>query len=143
MPAFELLFPPGHDDHVQTLLFRLAEWHTLAKLHLHTEETLTLLRQVLRRMGDQLCKFKEKMCSKFNTSELPQEASQRQRREVAGVQAGTRQRPPRSGRLLITFNLNTYKIHTLGDYEMMIKLYGTTNSYNTQVVGNIDCTTRQ
>jgi hypothetical protein len=75
MPVFESLFPPGHDESIQTLLFRLTEWHALAKLRLHTEETLMLLHQALRQMSDQLRKFKENTCSKFDTSELPQEAT--------------------------------------------------------------------
>ena len=127
-------FPPSHDESTQPLLFQLAEWHTLAKLHLHTEEILTLLHQALHWMSDQLHKFKEQTYSKFNISKLPQEATQRKRREVTGAEASTRKQLLCSGRLPITFNLNTYKTHALGIYKRMIRSYGTTNSYNTQVV---------
>jgi hypothetical protein len=34
-----------------------------------------------------------------------------------------------------TFNLNTYKIHALGDYVATIRQYGTTDSYSTEPVG--------
>ena len=39
------------------------------------------------------------------------------------------------GRLPKTLNLNTYKFHALGDYTRMIRRYGTTDSYTTEVVG--------
>jgi hypothetical protein len=32
------------------------------------------------------------------------------------------------------FNLNTYKFHALGDYVSMIRMFGTTDSFTTQVV---------
>ena len=31
-------------------------------------------------------------------------------------------------------NLNTYKLHALGDYPSQIKLFGTTDSFSTQLV---------
>lgn len=34
-------------------------------------------------------------------------------------------------------NLNTYKLHSLGDYPDTIRQYGTTDSYSTQIVSNI------
>jgi hypothetical protein len=33
-----------------------------------------------------------------------------------------------------TFNLNTYKLHALGNYTMTIRRYGTTDSYSTEMV---------
>jgi hypothetical protein len=39
------------------------------------------------------------------------------------------------GRLRKTLNLNTYKFHALGDYTRMIRRYGMTDSYTTEVVG--------
>lgn len=33
-----------------------------------------------------------------------------------------------------TWNLDTYKIHALGDYVETIRLYGTTDSYSTELV---------
>jgi hypothetical protein len=47
MPVFNGLLPPKHNELVQTLLFRLAEWQTLTKFRLHTEDTLALLHQAL------------------------------------------------------------------------------------------------
>ena len=134
MPVFEGLLPPKHDELVQTLLFHLAEWQSLAKLRLHTEDTLALLRQALRRLGAQARKFQRVTCQTFDTKELPQESAARCKREMADMQSGQRRRPPTSGALPKTFNINTYKFHALGDYDVMIHQFGTTDSYSMRVV---------
>ena len=134
MPVFEGLLPPIHEDIVQTLLFRLAEWHALAKLRLHTEDTLALLHQALRRLGAQVRRFQRVTCPAFETKEIPQESAQRHRREAVDYQSGRRRKPARTGLLPKSLNLNTYKFHALGDYEKTIKMFGTTDSYTTQVV---------
>ena len=131
MPVFEGLLPPKHDELVQTLLFHLAEWQSLAKLRLHTEDTLALLRQALWRLGAQARKFQRVTCQTFDTKELPQESAARCKREMANMQSGQRWRPPTSGALPKTFNINTYKFHALGDYDVMIRQFGTTDSYST------------
>jgi hypothetical protein len=41
------------------------------------------------------------------------------------------------GRMPKTFNLQTYKVHVLGDYVEAIKTFGTTDSYSTEVVSII------
>lgn len=41
-------------------------------------------------------------------------------------------------RTLKSFNLNTYKIHALGDYTATIRKYGTTDSYSTELVINLE-----
>lgn len=134
MPVIDGLLPPPHDELVQTLLFRLAEWHALAKLRLHTEDTLALLHQALQRLGAQMRRFQRVTCQAFSTKELPQETAGRQRRETAANLSGHRRKPARSGPLSMTFNINTYKFHALGDYEKMIRQFGTTDSYTTEVV---------
>jgi len=134
MPAFEGLLPQKHDKIVQVLLFRLCEWHTLAKLRLHTETSLKLLGQSLRQLSDQIRKFQSCTCVAFQTVELPNEAAQRQRQEVAELQSGQRTKPSHSGPQCKTFNINTYKFHALGDYVGTIRMFGTTDSYTTQVV---------
>jgi hypothetical protein len=35
------------------------------------------------------------------------------------------------------FTLNTYKFHSLGDYVAMIKAFGMTNSFTTEIVRKI------
>ena len=134
MSVFKGLLPPKHEEIVQTLIFQLAEWQALAKLRLHMDDTLALLDQALRWLGVQLRRFRRVTCAAFETKELPQESAQRQRRELAEMQSGHRKRPARSFHLPKSFNINTYKLHVLGDYSQMIKTFCTTDSYSTQVV---------
>ena len=134
MPVFEGLVHPEHEDIVQTLIFHLAEWHALAKLRLQTEDTLALLDQALRQLGMQVHQFQKETCAAFETKELPQESTRRQRRELAEMQSSCRKMPVRSSPLPISFNINTYKFHALGDYTQVIKSFGTTDSYSTQIV---------
>ena len=131
---FEGLFPSAQGSNIQRLLFRLSEWHALAKLRLHTDDSLTLLQQSLRNLCDQLRHFQRVTCAAFKTHELPTEATSRQRRELAELNAGRRKKEARSASLPKTFNLNTYKFHALGDYVAMIKMFGTTDSFSTQIV---------
>lgn len=136
MPVFEGLIHPDHESIVQTLLFRLAEWHALAKLRLHTDHTIALLDQALRRLAAQVRHFQKVTCPAFVTKELPQETAQRQRREVSDIQSGRRKLPATSSPHLKSFNINTYKFHALGDYGLMIKTFRTTDLYTTQVVSS-------
>jgi len=133
IPAFEGLFPKEHDDVIQLLLFRLAEWHALAKLRLHTDDSLNKLDEALNALGKQLRRFQQFTCSSFETMELPREVAARQRRQDANFQS-TSQQARASGAHLRTFNILTYKLHVLGDYAASIRLFGTTDSYTTQIV---------
>ena len=107
MPVFEGLLPSGHDNIVQTLLFCLAEWQALAKLRLHTEDTVALLDQALHRLGTQMRKFQSITCSVFQAKELPQETARRVRRELADLQSGDRKKAVKSESLPKAFNINT------------------------------------
>jgi hypothetical protein len=107
------------------LLYKAAEWHALAKLRLHTDSTLDLLEAVTREFGRLMRQFRDKTSDKFNTVELPRES-------------GTRNGGSRSSKKK-TLNLNTYKFHALGDYVTTIRLFGTTDSYSTQLVSSIAC----
>jgi hypothetical protein len=64
-----------------TLLYRLAEWHALAKLRMHTDSTLDLMDAVMTKLGQQLRKFRDITCNKFITVELPKETAARKRRQ--------------------------------------------------------------
>ena len=85
---FEALFPYAHDSNIQRLLFRLCEWHALAKLRMHTDDSLALLQKSVRALGDQLRHFQSDICTTFTTRELPKEAAQWQRREMVDLAAG-------------------------------------------------------
>jgi hypothetical protein len=56
-------------------------------------------------------------------------------RRTAGVSHSVR--PTKESRQLKSLNLNTYKIHALGDYVLAIRTYGTTDSYSTETVSRI------
>jgi len=137
IPAFEGLFPAEHDSIIRNLLFRLAHWHALAKLRLHTDESLTFLDEATRSLGQQLRKFQDFTCRAFNTLELPSETAARWRRKRGQLNASNTTARGISGARPKSFNLNTYKLHALGDYVRTIRLFGTTDSYTTQIVSQL------
>lgn len=105
MPVFEGLLPEQHDNDILSLLFTAAEWHTLAKLRLHTESTLDLLEQTTTQLGTQLRRFQSYTCSFFVTRELPKEEAARGRRQarkkptpMAPAQSGSGGPPSRATR---------------------------------------------
>ena len=127
---FDGLFPDEHNASILTLLFHLAEWHALAKLRIHTEDSLKLLELSLKQLTKQLRRFVKVTCAAFETKELPVEAAARRRQR--GTQAKDLNGPrPKS------LNLLTYKFRALGDYVQTIRLFGTTDSYTTQIVSTI------
>ena len=131
---FEGLFPTAHDSSIQCLLFQLSEWHALAKPRMHTDDSLALLQQSLWSLGDQLHHFQQDMCEKLHAHKLPTQAVQQQRREMVELNAGQQRKEACSTLLPKKINLDIYKFHALGDYVTMIKMYGTTDSFTTQVV---------
>lgn len=133
----------------------MAHWHGLAKLRLHTDDTLDSLDKLTTVLGDQLRKFKKRTCSAFATKELPRETQARENQKAKKVkkseaaptpapapaatphmQTEESDQTPAPRRLLKEFSLNTYKNHSLGDYVDMIRRYGTTDSYNTESVSS-------
>lgn len=60
----------------------MAQWHGLAKLRLHTDETLSILDKLTSELGDQLRTFQKRTCSAFRTRELPGETRARSRRQT-------------------------------------------------------------
>ena len=64
------------------LLYRTAEWHSLAKLRMHTESTLALLESLTTEFGLLMQNFQELTCSQFATTELPCETAARNHRDL-------------------------------------------------------------
>lgn len=139
------------------LLYRTAEWHALAKARMHTESSLELLDKLTTEFGQLIRWFRDLTCSVYDTMELPGETAARVRRTNAtqvanatavGTTASTSvptpelaiqtdanfTRPHGAGRRTKTLNLNLYKLHSLGDYVASIRMFGTTDSYSTQLV---------
>jgi hypothetical protein len=152
IPAFEGLLPEPHNKDVLTLLFTCAQWHALAKLRMHTDETLDILDKVTVKFGKQLRHFQKHTCVAFKTQELRREAERRQRRQSRSLvsNGGATTSMHQTARRSKTFNLQTYKLHALGDYSTSIRNFGTTDSYSTEpvsrhiptlaIVFTMDCT---
>ena len=160
IPVFDGLLLEPHNQRILDLLFVAAHWHSLAKLRMHTDPSLEILDNITVSLGEQLQLFQQKTCSVFPTRELRREAETRQRRSMAikgkasSLKTPAVGSPPETGssstgqvhtkasglrcaRRPKTLNLNTYKYHALGDYASMIRKYGTTDSYSTEVVSRL------
>jgi hypothetical protein len=120
------------------LLFTCAHWHALAKLWMHTDLTLDIMDDATTSLGTQCRNFQTNICAAYATRELQREVRARERRQSGKVKAGTRSKQSKpcqnNGSKKKSFNLQTYKYHALGDYVMMIRRYGTTDSYSTEPV---------
>lgn len=130
IPVFDGLLPDPHNAAILQLLSVCAQWHGLAKLRMHTDHTLKLLNITTVALGQKFRAFANDTCSAFNTRELQREVEARARRQASKgttAVANSTRRPKK-------LNLQTYKFHSLGDYEATIRRYGTTDSYSTEVV---------
>lgn len=149
IPVFDGLLPAKHDKIIRKLLFELATWHGLAKLRLHTETTVQDLENSTARLGDLLRNFQKIVCPEYATYNLPSEEAARRRRQIRKTtgpknihvyaDSGSeedegKKKKKKKKRKTRDFNLNTYKLHSLGGYAKAIRLYGTTDNYNSQIV---------
>ena len=80
IPVFEGLLDGQHNRRLMKLLYRMSEWHALAKLRMHTEDSLVLMEDITKELGDLLRQFRRLTCSQFSTVELPRETDARVRR---------------------------------------------------------------
>ena len=97
------------------------------------------------RLGAILRKFKSTVCKDYDTQNLPSEEAARGRRKAAATakkpqnQTGRMPAPQNKTKARSFkkrfFNLDTYKLHSLGDYVKAIKRFGTTDNTSTQTVG--------
>ncbi|KAJ3825180.1 hypothetical protein F5880DRAFT_1611327 [Lentinula raphanica] len=131
IPVFENLFKDSeHDNRLSKLLYRLAEWHALAKLRLHSETTLGWLETITKEVGKLMRAFRDKTALDFETFELPREQEARAQRQGGTQASSTNQSGSKKVRIL---NLFTYKFHAMGDYVPTIRLFATTDNYSTQI----------
>jgi hypothetical protein len=139
--------PAPFDGYLQDLLWDLAVWLSYGKLRQHTDSTLNSFQVTTTSLGFQIRKFANTICPQFRTKETPREENARNRRaaakkakEAAKAAASGAPLPPEqqkkkaSGARFKLFSLATYKLHALGDYLRSILLFGTTDSYSTQIV---------
>lgn len=103
---------------------------------MHTDDTLKIFDETTRRIGIEFRTFTNKTCPAFNTRELHRETEARKRRQLQSGQSSTAAAGAPSGSLPKTFNMRTYKYHSLGDYVETIRTFGTSDSYSTEPVSN-------
>ncbi|CEL58458.1 hypothetical protein RSOLAG1IB_12126 [Rhizoctonia solani AG-1 IB] len=143
IPVFDGLLPNLCTESSEKLLFILAEWHGLAKLRLHTSETLKVMKKLTVQLGSELCRFAE-VTKDLDVRETPKEYLQRRKqaeaqaalRRKVGAQSKSKIQVPENasnGRRQCELNLNTHKVHALADYVEHIQEFGTTDSYSTQI----------
>ena len=73
IPVFDGLFLEPHNTSVMELLFTMAHWHGLAKLHMHHNLLLNLLDNETKAFGTRLRKFSQRTYAAFDTKELKRE----------------------------------------------------------------------
>lgn len=119
------------------LVFIMADWHASAKLRLHTTSSLATLRELTHLFGIRIRHFVTHICPTYDTRELPKEEAARIRRQTK-QRAQQRLSQPATASVGAKkkryFNLETFKLHSMGDYVNQISWAGTTDSYSTQPV---------
>ncbi|KAF8833706.1 hypothetical protein BDN67DRAFT_875659, partial [Paxillus ammoniavirescens] len=133
LPICKNLLPEPHNSYVQCLFFYLCHWHALAKLFMHMDYTLDIMEHSTVHLAKQIHKFSAETCPAFVTKELRCEAeSWRRRSAQKGLAQSSGSPAVDAMRWPKTLNLQTYKLHALGDYHHHIKVFGTTDSFSTQ-----------
>jgi hypothetical protein len=117
---------------VLEVLYLLLEYHACAKLRMHTDSSLKHWDEVTIALTNALCAFQQSTSS-LRTVETPRERAARARRAQDRVGQGRRTNTDRLSDVRL-LNLSTYKFHALGDGPSMVRHFGTTDSYTTQVV---------
>lgn len=85
IPAFYGIFPDADDNsRIQKLLHVICEWHALAKLRLHTDQTLALLEETTIAVGVEFRHFSRNICPEYATIETGREVSKRKHLEKRG-----------------------------------------------------------
>jgi hypothetical protein len=108
---------------------------------MHTDISLNILDKETARIGTEFRTFANKTCSSFQTRELCRETEARKCRQLKKKLAppqtashSTAKNLEGDGRRVKTFNLDTFKFHSLGDHAKTIRWLGTTDSYSTEIV---------
>lgn len=146
MPPIEGLLPHSVENQVITLLYVLAQWHGLAKLRRHTSTTVEALRHTTVRLGHELREF-HRYTSTLEIYETTKEHAARQQRvrkkakpraALAADSESLEEDPSNleAGRRRKYFNLETVKLHMLGDHVESIEQFGTTDLVSTQTVSH-------
>ncbi|RDX43849.1 hypothetical protein OH76DRAFT_1300052, partial [Lentinus brumalis] len=139
MSVFDGLPDNAQDNRIiLDMLFTYGCWHALAKLRLHTDDTLDLLDTMTVQLGQSTRRFARTTCKKYDTYELPRESAARGRRTAALANKGkgkARASKNSTGttRKRKSYSLKTYKYHSLWDYAAHIRRYGPSDNWTTQI----------
>ncbi|KZT37964.1 hypothetical protein SISSUDRAFT_1129151 [Sistotremastrum suecicum HHB10207 ss-3] len=146
IPVFKGLFPEPHDTAISRFLFALVDWHSLAKLRLHTTTTLSDLESATRVLGQAFRYFADVTSPGFQTVETPAETEARISRTLKRIQRQTQARSQTqhtqgsnlidtavTKRKPVEYTLLRPKLHFLGDYPRTIRLCGTVDSYTSGI----------
>jgi endonuclease/exonuclease/phosphatase family metal-dependent hydrolase len=98
------------------------------------DSSLAVLDHATAAIGAELCQFAAITCPAFNTKKTEAEYMKRMRAESCKHSGSNAALVPFSGHRNRQFNLNTIKLHSLGDYVSNIKHIGTTDLLSTQKV---------
>ena len=103
---------------------------------MHSDLTLDIMDEVTASLGKAFRTFDANICSVYGTKELPRETDARRRRCRRRQNANPSEKATTTDiqPLKKTFNLQTYKFHSLDDYSRTIRRFGTTDSYSTSTV---------
>jgi hypothetical protein len=105
---------------------------------MHSDVTLDIMDDVTASLGSAFRHFSHEVSPAFNTKELRREANARRRRQTQNTNQRKKAKPSDGELLKKTFNLCTYKYHSLDDFANMIRQLGTTDSYNTAIVSVVE-----
>jgi hypothetical protein len=112
---------------------------------MHTDFTLSIPEEVTMALGEQIRLFSD-ACTQYTTSELSHEERAWKRHEIKnstspeGIQPSCGANPgldvptTKTSHRRKHYNMHTCKHHALGDYADTIRMYGTCDSYNTELV---------
>ena len=140
MPCFEGLLPEPYNSIILDMLFQLAAFMMFSKMRLHTEKTLASFDTSVVALGKAMRDFLTKVCAYFDTRELPKETESRKRRKHATLNNTVVELTPQSK----TLNLNTPKLHRLGDYANAVREFGPLDTFSSVTVSAVvkRCTVR-
>ena len=71
---FKGLLEEPFNTQVMKLLYHAVDWHTFAKMCIHTETTIKCLEEITMELGKLMLKFEASMDTQYTTIELPCEA---------------------------------------------------------------------
>jgi hypothetical protein len=117
---------------------------------MHMDQTLKILDDVTIDIGAEFRAFNNETCDAFVTQELPCETAAHKRRgqkKTKRKQSSPDNAPADPSMnamgepdkpLRKRFNLCKYKYHSLGDYVRMIRRFGTSDSFSTELVSGVN-----